>query len=59
MVKKENKMRKKVKMPRLTKEEELLLLKYENDPAAYKKLMDAIIKHIYRERMWGRARVVK
>ncbi len=52
-------MRKKVKMPRLTKEEELLLLKYENDPAAYKKLMDAIIKHIYRERMWGRARVVK
>jgi len=46
-------------IPPLTREEERHLLKNKNDPAAYKKLMDAIIKHIYRERMWGRARVVK
>jgi len=48
-----------IKNLRLTKEEKNLLLKTINDPEAYKKLMDAVIKNIYRERMWGRARVVR
>ncbi len=46
-------------IPPLTREEERHLLKNKNDPAAHKKLVDAIIKHIHHERMWRRARVVR